>query len=211
MPDRKFGILDQSGLWNGMIGELMSGQADIALGPISVTNERDADIDFTESYYSPVGTTILMKKKDPGYSMFKFLMVLEPEVWASILGCYLFTSVLLWVFERFSPYSYTNQREKHKNAEEVKQFTLRECLWFCISSLTLQGGGEAPRNISGRLVAATWWLFGFIVIASYTANLAVFLAVSRMEKQITGLDDLATQYKVKYAPLKDGSTETCEF
>jgi hypothetical protein len=32
-----------------------------------------------------------------------------------------------------------------------------------------------------------------------------------MEKEITGLDDLATQYKIKYAPLKDGSTETCKF
>lgn len=50
--------------------------------------------------------------------------------------------------------------------------------------LTLQGGGEAPKNISGRLVAATWWLFGFIIIASYTANLAAFLTVSRLEQQI---------------------------
>lgn len=40
---------------------------------------------------------------------------------------------------------------------------------------SLQGGGEAPKNLSGRLVAATWWLFGFIIIASYTANLAAFL------------------------------------
>jgi hypothetical protein len=39
--------------------------------------------------------------------------------------------------------------------------------------------GEAPKNLSGRLVAATWWLFGFIIIASYTANLAAFLTVSR--------------------------------
>lgn len=39
----------------------------------------------------------------------------------------------------------------------------------------MQGGGEAPKNLSGRLVAATWWLFGFIIIASYTANLAAFL------------------------------------
>jgi hypothetical protein len=61
------------------------------------------------------------------------------------------------------------------------------------------------------LVAAAWWLFGFIAIASYTANLAVFLAVSRVEQQIGSLDDLANQYKIKYAPLKDGSTETCKF
>ena len=44
---------------------------------------------------------------------------------------------------------------------------------MCI--FNLKGGGEAPKNLSGRLVAATWWLFGFIIIASYTANLAAFL------------------------------------
>src|SRR6185295_9579795 len=70
-----------------------------------------------------------------------------------------------------------------------------------------QGGGEAPKNISGRLVAATWWLFGFIIIASYTANLAAFLTVSRLETQISSLDDLAKQYKIKYAPVRGTASE----
>jgi ionotropic glutamate receptor len=128
-----------------------------------------------------------------------------------ILGAYLFTSLLLWIFDRFSPYSYTNNREKYKEDAEKREFTLRECLWFCMTSLTPQGGGEAPKNISGRLVAATWWLFGFIIIASYTANLAAFLTVSRLEQQINSLEDLGKQYKVQYAPIKGGGTETCGF
>jgi ionotropic glutamate receptor len=66
-----------------------------------------------------------------------------------------------------------------------------------------QGGGEAPKNVSGRLLAATWWLFGFIIIASYTANLAAFLTVSRLETPITSLDDLSKQYKIKYSPMNN--------
>lgn len=69
----------------------------------------------------------------------------------------------------------------------------------------LTGGGEAPRALSGRLIAATWWLFGFIVIATYTANLAAFLTVSRMDEPIKSLDDLSSQYKIQYAPM-NGST-----
>ena len=65
----------------------------------------------------------------------------------------------------------------------------------------LTGGGEAPRALSGRLIAATWWLFGFIVIATYTANLAAFLTVSRMDEPIKSLDDLSSQYQVQYAPM----------
>jgi hypothetical protein len=43
-------------------------------------------------------------------------------------------------------------------------------------------------------------LFGFIVIATYTANLAAFLTVSRLDEPIKSLDDLSSQQKVKYAP-----------
>ncbi|KAI6215439.1 Protein CBR-GLR-7 [Aphelenchoides besseyi] len=155
VPDGKFGAIERTGNWNGMIGQLVSGEADIALGPISVIAERESDIDFTVSFYDLVGTTILMKRTEVEYSLFKFLMVLEWPVWLCILGAYLFTSILLWVFDRFSPYSYTNNREKYKEDIEKREFTLRECLWFCIS-----------------------------------------------------LDDLSKQYKVMYAPLKGGATET---
>ena len=66
-----------------------------------------------------------------------------------------------------------------------------------MTSLTPEGGGETPKNLSGRLVAATWWLFGFIIIASYTANLAAFLTVSRLETPVANLDDLNEQYGVR--------------
>lgn len=41
----------------------------------------------------------------------------------------------------------------------------------------------------------------FIVIASYTANLAAFLTVSRLDTPVESLDDLSKQYKVLYAPI----------
>ena len=75
--------------------------------------------------------------------------------------------------------------------------------WLPFQKNPFQGGGEAPKNISGRLLAATWWLFGFIIIASYTANLAAFLTVSRLETPIASLDDLSKQYKIKYSPMNN--------
>lgn len=75
VPDRKFGILETTNNWNGMIGALISGEADLALGPISVIAERETQIDFTTPFYDLVGTTILMKRDEVEYSLFKFLMV----------------------------------------------------------------------------------------------------------------------------------------
>ncbi|XP_021939210.1 ionotropic receptor 25a isoform X4 [Zootermopsis nevadensis] len=205
-PDKKFGNMDENGNWNGMIKELMLKNADIALGSLSVMAERENVVDFTVPYYDLVGITILMKKPKAATSLFKFLTVLENEVWLCILGAYFFTSFLMWVFDRWSPYSYQNNREKYKDDEEKREFNLKECLWFCMTSLTPQGGGEAPKNLSGRLVAATWWLFGFIIIASYTANLAAFLTVSRLDTPVESLDDLAKQYKIQYAPLNNSAS-----
>lgn len=44
-------------------------------------------------------------------------------------------------------------------------------------------------------------IYRFIVLASYTANLAAYLTVSRLEKPIASLEDLANQFKVLYAPI----------
>jgi hypothetical protein len=37
---------------------------------------------------------------------------------------------------------------------------------------------------STRMVAGLWWFFTLIMISSYTANLAAFLTVERMESPI---------------------------
>lgn len=49
-----------------------------------------------------------------------------------------FNSFLMWVFDRWSPYSYQNNRNKYKDDEEKREFNLKECLWFCMTSLTPQ-------------------------------------------------------------------------
>ncbi|XP_044735495.1 ionotropic receptor 25a-like [Chrysoperla carnea] len=200
-PDGKFGNMDNDGNWNGIVRELIAKKADIGLGSMSVMAERENVIDFTVPFYDLVGITILMNKPKDPTSLFTFMAVLENEVWLCILALYCFASFLMWVFDRWSPYSYQNNRKKYKNDEEKRVFSVKECLWFCMTSLTPQGGGETPKNVSGCLVAATWWLFGFIIISSYTANLAAFLTVTRLETPIESLDDLAKQYKIQYAPL----------
>ncbi|CAB3227099.1 unnamed protein product [Arctia plantaginis] len=208
VPDGSFGLMDENGNWNGIIKELIDKKADIGLASMSVMAERENVVDFTVPYYDLVGITIMMKLPRTPTSLFKFLTVLENDVWLSILAAYFFTSLLMWVFDRWSPYSYQNNREKYKDDEEKREFTLKECLWFCMTSLTPQGGGEAPKNLSGRLLAATWWLFGFIIIASYTANLAAFLTVSRLDTPIESLDDLSKQYKIQYAPVNGSASMT---
>lgn len=208
-PDGLYGSMNATRHWNGMIKELIEDKADIMIGAVSVMAERENVVDFTVPFYDLVGITILMKKPKFEYTVFRFLNVLERAVWGCIFSAFVIVSVLLCVFDKYSPYSYQNNKESWDGqGDEPRVFTLKEGLWFCMTSLTPQGGGEAPRALSGRLVAATWWMFGFIMIATYTANLAAFLTVSRLDEPISSLDDLAKQFKVKYAPQSATATQT---
>lgn len=48
-------------------------------------------------------------------------------------------SFLMYIFDRWSPYSYQNNREKYADDDEKREFNMKECLWFCMTSLTPQG------------------------------------------------------------------------
>ncbi|KAI4817414.1 hypothetical protein KUCAC02_010815 [Chaenocephalus aceratus] len=52
------------------------------------------------------------------------------------------------------------------------------------------------------------WAFTLIIISSYTANLAAFLTVQRMEVPIESPDDLADQTNIQYGTIHGGSTMT---
>ena len=75
-----------------------------------------------------MGITILMKKVNAPTNLFKFLSVLETSVWGCILGAYFVTSVLLWAFDRWSPYSYQNNMKMYEVMVEVSPCTYQYLL-----------------------------------------------------------------------------------
>lgn len=99
--DGKFGNMDLKGNWNGVVKELMEKRADIGLGSMSVMAERENVIDFTVPYYDLVGITILMKLPKTPTSLFKFLTVLESDVWLCILAAYFFTRFIYYYRFKF--------------------------------------------------------------------------------------------------------------
>ena len=63
------------------------------------------------------------------------------------------------------------------------------------------------RSLSGRVVGCMWWCFTLIIISSYTANLAAFLTVQRMQSPIESAEDLAKQTEIKYGTVESGTTK----
>lgn len=148
----------------------------------------------------------MMLKKKRQTSYLRFLMILEIEVWIGFAFAFLLTIFLLYILERYSPFSYRNNRAKYRDEADDRFCWLRECFWFTFTSITPQGGGDMPKNLSGKMVAATWWLFVFVFVAAYTANLSADVTVDRLQREVESLDDLRKQYRVQYSTVANSTT-----
>ncbi|XP_069782313.1 glutamate receptor 2b isoform X4 [Narcine bancroftii] len=212
VPDGKYGARDaETKVWNGMVGELVYGKADIAVAPLTITLVREEVIDFSKPFMS-LGISIMIKKPQkskPG--VFSFLDPLAYEIWMCIVFAYIGVSVVLFLVSRFSPYEwhteeYEDGRETQSN-DQTNEFGIFNSLWFSLGAFMQQGCDISPRSLSGRIVGGVWWFFTLIIISSYTANLAAFLTVERMVSPIESAEDLAKQTDIAYGTLDAGSTK----
>uniref|UniRef100_A0A8C7AB01 Glutamate receptor n=1 Tax=Neovison vison TaxID=452646 RepID=A0A8C7AB01_NEOVI len=210
VEDGKYGAQDDAnGQWNGMVRELIDHKADLAVAPLAITYVREKVIDFSKPFMT-LGISILYRKPNgtnPG--VFSFLNPLSPDIWMYILLAYLGVSCVLFVIARFSPYEWYNPHPCNPDSDVVENnFTLLNSFWFGVGALMQQGSELMPKALSTRIVGGIWWFFTLIIISSYTANLAAFLTVERMESPIDSADDLAKQTKIEYGAVEDGATMT---
>lgn len=83
VKDGKYGSENPNvaGGWDGIVGELIRREADIAIASMTITSERERVIDFSKPFMS-LGISIMIKKpvrQRP--SFFSFLNPLSKEIW----------------------------------------------------------------------------------------------------------------------------------
>ncbi|KAI8426778.1 hypothetical protein MSG28_014464 [Choristoneura fumiferana] len=198
-----FGRRLPNGTWDGVVGDLMRAETDMAVSALTMTAEREEVIDFVAPYFEQTGILIVIRKPTRKTSLFKFMTVLRTEVWLSIVAALVLTGFMIWLLDKYSPYSAANS--PHAYPYPCREFTLKESFWFALTSFTPQGGGEAPKALSGRTLVAAYWLFVVLMLATFTANLAAFLTVERMQTPVSSLEQLARQSRINYTVV-EGST-----
>uniref|UniRef100_A0A6I8PGA2 Glutamate receptor n=1 Tax=Ornithorhynchus anatinus TaxID=9258 RepID=A0A6I8PGA2_ORNAN len=210
VEDGLYGAPEPNGSWTGMVGELINRKADLAVAAFTITAEREKVIDFSKPFMT-LGISILYRVhigRKPGY--FSFLDPFSPAVWLFMLLAYLAVSCVLFLAARLSPYEWYNPHPCLRARPHVleNQYTLGNSLWFPVGGFMQQGSEIMPRALSTRCVSGVWWAFTLIIISSYTANLAAFLTVQRMEVPVESADDLADQTNIEYGTIHAGSTMT---
>ncbi|KAJ7990467.1 hypothetical protein DPEC_G00300610 [Dallia pectoralis] len=210
VADGVYGVSGTNGTWTGMVGELISRKADLAVAGLTITAEREKVIDFSKPFMT-LGISIMYRVhlgRRPGY--FSFLDPFSPGVWLFMLLAYLAVSCVLFLVARLTPYEWYNPHPCLKGRCNllINQYSLGNSFWFPVGGFMQQGSTIAPRALSTRCVSGVWWAFTLIIISSYTANLAAFLTVQRMEVPIESVDDLADQTAIEYGTMHGGSTMT---
>ncbi|XP_035215998.1 glutamate receptor ionotropic, kainate 2-like isoform X2 [Stegodyphus dumicola] len=208
VKDGKHGAYNETtDYWDGMIGEIVREEADLAVADLTITEARLKGVDFTLPFMQ-TGISILFKKPtEKVTSLLSFLSPFSGEVWLLVLAAYTFISLSYFFVGRLSPYEWFNPHPcRTENLVEENVFSLLNSMWFAIGSFMRQGSDLAPIAPSTRAVSSTWAFFCLIMISSYTANLAAFLTVEKLVSPIENVEDLANQEKIKYGCLHGGST-----
>lgn len=166
------------------IAMVRRGEAQAAVGPISITAARTASVSFTQPYlHSETG--ILTHAKGPG-----LWDRIRPFVSAAFfigVGFLLLVltgvGALIWALER------------RDNPDEFPGSPLHGVgagMWLALVTMTTVGyGDKSPKSVGGRILVGVWMVVSMITASSLTASIATALTLASLEQaEITGLRSL---------------------
>lgn len=200
IADGRFGVEQEPGRWNGMIGELLAGKADLALAPLTMTSHRSTVVDFTAPFMT-LGIGLLNAREDETVAH-TFLSPFSAALWCAVVATVLASMLLLSLVGRMSPLEWRRISDSRLDTD----YTLGNCFWMLFSGLTLQRVTLMPKAPSTVVAMVSWWIFSLVVMVAYASVLGEFIIRYRDRPTLDSLDDLLRQKEIKYGTLRHGST-----
>ncbi|KAM6050357.1 glutamate receptor ionotropic, NMDA 2C [Chlamydotis macqueenii] len=201
------------GVWNGMIGEVYYKRADMAIGSLTINEERSEIVDFSVPFVE-TGISVMVARSNGTVSPSAFLEPYSPAVWVMMfVMCLTVVAITVFVFEYFSPVGY-NQNLTSGKRPGGPSFTIGKSVWL-LWALVFNNSVpiENPKGTTSKIMVLIWAFFAVIFLASYTANLAAFMIQEQYIDTVSGLSDRKFQKpQEQYPPFRfgtvpNGSTE----
>uniref|UniRef100_A0A3Q2TPP9 Glutamate ionotropic receptor delta type subunit 1 n=1 Tax=Fundulus heteroclitus TaxID=8078 RepID=A0A3Q2TPP9_FUNHE len=168
-------------------------RADLAVSAITITPERESVVDFSKRYLD-YSVGILMRKSEEKINIFSLLAPFDLAVWACIAAAIPVVGIMIFLLRRIQAV------RCHSNTGHPPPSTstsLQSAIWIVY--------GAFVQQVALRIVMGSWWLFTLIVCSSYTANLAAYLTVSRMDNAVRSFQDLSKQVDLAYGTVRDSA------
>ncbi|XDV14581.1 hypothetical protein PO909_014814 [Leuciscus waleckii] len=200
-------------VWNGMVGEVYNKKAIMAVGSLTINEERSEVIDFSVPFVE-TGISVMVSRSNGTVSPSAFLEPFSASVWVMMFVMLLIvTAIAVFLFEFISPLGFNRNLAQGKDPHGPS-FTIGKAVWLLWglvfnNSVPVQN----PRGTTSKFIVSVWAFFAVIFLASYTANLAAFMIQEEFVDQVTGLSDRKFQSPYSYSPpfrfgtVPNGSTE----
>uniref|UniRef100_A0A8C7YMQ9 Glutamate receptor n=1 Tax=Oryzias sinensis TaxID=183150 RepID=A0A8C7YMQ9_9TELE len=200
-------------MWNGMVGEVVYKKAVMAVGSLTINEERSEVIDFSVPFVE-TGISVMVSRSNGTVSPSAFLEPFSASVWVMMFVMLLIvTAIAVFLFEFISPLGFNRNLAQGKDPHGPS-FTIGKAIWLLWglvfnNSVPVQN----PRGTTSKFIVSVWAFFAVIFLASYTANLAAFMIQEEFVDQVTGLSDKKFQSPYSYSPpfrfgtVPNGSTE----
>lgn len=163
------------------LAAVQDGDADVAVAGITITEQREEDVDFTYPYFDS-GLQIMVKEENTSPIINALNAVLAPEMLQ-----FLAVSILLVLLIAHAVWWFERRKNPHFPRSYGRGIT--QALWW--SAVTALGYDDQPlRSVLGRLLSLLWMFAAIFIIASLTASLSAAATVRQLQSDIRGLSDL---------------------
>ncbi|XP_065293844.1 glutamate receptor ionotropic, kainate 2-like [Dermacentor albipictus] len=207
VADGRRGSQNDSGHWDGMIGEVIAGKADLALADLTITEPRERVIDFTLPYMT-AGLVAVSKKGEPRSpgGIWSFFLPLTREVWIYILLATACTIFVMYISARLSFREWMLVDDGKGGECMENRFNLFNCFLFVLTTLLHQRVSLDPRAPATRVLAGFWYFFTFIVLAIVVSNLCESILWQDSGPDYDSVDELMKTPGFTYIAIRGGST-----
>ncbi|XP_052466572.1 glutamate receptor ionotropic, NMDA 3A-like [Carassius gibelio] len=202
--DGKYGAV-KGGQWTGLVGDLLSGVADMAVTSFSINSARSKVIDFTSPFFS-TSLGILVRSKDTAAPIGAFMWPLHWSMWMGIFVALHITALFLTLYEWKSPFGMTPH-----GRNRVKVFSYSSALNLCYAILFGRTvSSKTPKCWTGRFLMNLWAIFCLLVLSSYTANLAAVMVGEKTFEEVSGIHDAKLHHPsqgFRFGTVRESSAE----
>ena len=108
-----------------------------------------------------------------------FVRPMTKEVWASVILAIFGVTLIFYIVSKLS--FDTDIRDDKSQPNDERNISLCASLSYSLGVLLYQVSGVYPHSVSSRIVSFVWWLFVFITITSYLANLTANSVTTTMK------------------------------
>lgn len=168
-----------------LLKAVANADVDVAVGPISLTSDREVIMDFTHPYFVS-DLAIAVPRKAHMFPWAEVAKEFFTSSWLKIVACLLvmllLASASLWLFER------------HRNRAQFGgnwHHGLGSSFWWAAVTMSGVGyGDKAPITFGGRAVGLVWMFISVITVALVTASVTSAVVATRAANNIHSPHDL---------------------